>query len=79
MMDLDATSLYPSALYDENRVYLKIETGFVFKLQTNDVYVEVFINQSFNQNGKESAILKFKYYNPPNPIFQHLPIKEKVK
>ena len=20
-----------------------------------------------------------KYYNPPNPIFQHLPVKEKVK
>ena len=78
-MDFDATSLYPSAMWDENSVYPKIETCFVFKPHMNNVYVEAFNNQTFNQNGDESAILTIKYYNPPNRIFQHLPIKEKVK
>ena len=31
MMDFDATSLYPSALWDEMSVYPKIETRFAFK------------------------------------------------
>ena len=44
----------------------------------NDVYLEAFNNKTFNGDGDESAILKLKYYNPPNLIFQHLPVKEKV-
>ena len=78
-MDFDATSLYPSAMWDENSAYLKIETGFAFKSHMNDVYVEAFNNQSFNEDGDESAILTIKYQNPPDLIFQHLPVKEKVK
>ena len=78
-MDFDATSLYPSAMWDEKSVNPKIETGFAFKPNINDVYVEAFNNQSYNEDGDESAILIIKYYNPPNLIFQHLPIKEKVK
>ena len=79
MMDFDATSLYPSAMWDEKSVYPKIETGFAFKPYMNNVYVEAFNNQTFNQDGDESAILRIKYYNPPNLIFQHLPVKEKVE
>ena len=78
-MNFDATSLYPSAMWDENGVYPKLESGFAFKPYMNDVYVEAFNNQTFNQDGDESAILGVKYYNPPNLIFQHLPIKGKVK
>ena len=58
---------------------LKIETGFAFKPDLNDVYVETFNNQTFNEDGAEPAILTIKYYNPPNLIFQHLPVKEKVR
>ena len=79
MMDFDATSLYPSGMWDENSVYPKIETGFAFKPHMNDIYVEAFNNQTFNEDGDESAILTIKYYNPPNLMFQHLPVKEKVK
>ena len=74
-MDFDAVSLYPSAMWDEKSVYPKIETGFAFKPHMNKTYVEAFNNQSFN----ESAILTIKYYNPSDLIFQHLPVKEKVK
>ena len=45
----------------------------------NIVYVEAFNNQTFNQDGAESAILGIKYYNPSDFIFQHLPVKEKNK
>ena len=43
----------------------------------NEVYVEAFNNQSFNEDGEESAISTIKYYNPPDLKFQHLPNKEK--
>ena len=78
-MDFDASSLYPSAMWDKNSVYPKVETGFAFKTYMNDIYVEAFNNQTFNQDGDESAILTIKCYKPPNLIFQHLSIKEKVK
>ena len=79
MMDFNATSPYPSAMWDEDSVYPKVETGLAFKPDKNDVYVEAFNVKIFNQNGNESAILTIKYYNPPGLIFQHLPVKEKVK
>ena len=79
MMDFDATSLYPSAMWDKNSVYPKIETAFAFKPHMNKTYVEAFNNESFNQDGDESAKLTIKYYNPPNLIYQHLPVEEKVK
>ena len=45
----------------------------------NNVFVIDFINQTFNQDGNDSAVLKTKYYNPPNLILKHLPVKEKGK
>ena len=58
MMNFDATSLYPSAMWDEKSVYPKIEVGFVFKPHMNFIYVEVFNSQICNPNGNESAIWK---------------------
>ena len=43
-----------------------------------DVFVNEFNNQIFNQDGNDGTILKIKYYIPPNLIFQHLPVREKV-
>ena len=56
MIDFDATSLYPSATYNEKSVYPKTEKGFAFKPHMNVVYEEAFINQTLNQNSNESAI-----------------------
>ena len=78
-MGYDGNSLYPSAMWDEKNTYPKIETGFAFKPHMNDVYVKAFNDQTFNEDGDETAILTIKYYNPPGLIFQHLPVKEKVK
>ena len=41
--------------------------------------MDAFNNKIFNEGGNETALLKIKYYNPPDLIFQHLPVKEKVK
>ena len=83
MMDFDATSLYPSAMWDQTRVYPKKENGFAFKHRMNDIYIYIYVEafniQTFNQDGNESANLKKIYFNPPELIFQHLPVKEKVK
>ena len=78
-MDFDATSLYSSAICDENSVYPKMETGFAFKPDMNDVHVEAFNNETFNEDGSESAILTIKYYKPPDLMIQLLPVKEKGK
>ena len=79
MMDLGATSPYPSAIWDEKSVYPKKESGFAFKPYMNIIYVDVFNNQTFNHDGNESAIFRTKYYNLPDVIFQHIPVKEKVE
>ena len=42
----------------------------------NDVYVEAFNNQTFNEDGNEHAILRVNYYNPPNFTFQPLSVEE---
>ena len=78
MMDFDATYLYAPAKRDEKFVYPKIELGFALKPHMNNVYGEVFINQTINQDGNEIGILKNIYFNPPDLIFQHLPDKQKV-
>ena len=57
-MEFDATLLYPFAMREKNSVFPKEETGIAFKPHMNDVYVEAFNIQTFNQNGDESAILK---------------------
>ena len=66
-------------MWDEKSVHPNIETGLAFKPHMNKAYVDAFNNQTFNQDGNESGIIVIKYYNPPDLIFQQLPVKEKVK
>ena len=66
-------------MYDGNSVYSRIETGFAFKPNMDDVYVKSFNGQTFNRDVGEPAKLKTKTYNPPDLTVQHLPVKETVK
>ena len=59
-VDFDATSLYPSAMWDENSEYPKIEIGLSFKPHMNKTYVDAFNNKIFKEDGDESAILTTK-------------------
>ena len=77
-MNFDATCFYPSAMYYKISVCPKIENGFAFIPHAKDIYLKAFSNQTFNQDGIESAIKK-KNYNPPDLFFQHIPVKEEVK
>ena len=45
----------------------------------NIVYVEAFNIQTFNQVDDKSTFVKSKFYNPPNDVFQHFPVKRKVE
>ena len=57
LWDSDAVSLYPSAMWDENSIYLRIETGSSFTGDMNDELVEKFNTGKIT---KGSAILKIK-------------------
>ena len=76
LRDFDALSLYPSATWDKNSIYPRIETGYAFARDMNDELLENLNTGSFTQG---CAILKTEYYNPKNLIVQHLPVKERVK
>ena len=75
LMDSGATPLYLFAIWDDESLYPKIETGYPFTPDMKNDLVDKFIDGIFNQG---SAILKVKYYNPPDIIFQHIPVKERV-
>ena len=79
MIDFDATSLSPSTMYDEKSVYLKIESGFAFKLHMNDVSEVTNNIQTFNHDGNESATLWSKSYNPLDFYFNIYWLKKKLK
>ena len=76
LWDFDCVSSYPSAMWDKNSIYPKIESVYAFTRNLNDELVEKFNNQTFTRG---SAILKIKYYNPKNLIVQRLPVKEREK
>ena len=76
LWDSDAVSLYPSAVWDKNSFYPRIQTGYAFTGDMNDELVETFNTGNFTQG---SAILKIKNYKSKNLIVQHLPNKEKLK
>ena len=79
LCDYDAVSLYPSAtsaMWDEKSTYSRIETGYADTKDMNNELVDEFNNGNFT---KGSAILRIRYYNPKNLIFQHLPVKKREK
>ena len=54
-----------------------IDTAYPFKQYMNDAVCALFNNGRWNEFSR-SAFLLMKYHNPENPIFQHIPIKEKI-
>ena len=48
-LDFDAVILYPSAMWDENSIYPRIETGYAFTRNMNKKLVEKFNNQNLNE------------------------------
>ena len=48
-MNCDGNSLYPSAMWDDNSVCPKIESGYAFKTLMNETFVEAFDNQTYSR------------------------------
>ena len=78
LVSYDFNSLYPSAQIDKNSTWPKIETSYPFKKHMNDSICTLFNSGRWNELNR-SAFLTVKYHNPPNLIFQHLPIREKIE
>ena len=57
LWDFDCISLYPSAIWDKNSIYSKIESGFAFTRDMIDELVKNFNIQTFTRG---SAIFKIK-------------------
>ena len=47
LWDLDAVGLYPSAMWDENSIYPRIETGYAFTRDMNKFLIHKFNNGNF--------------------------------
>ena len=78
LVSYDFNRLYPSAQIDINSTWPKIETAYPFKKYMNDAVCYLFKSGKWNQLNR-TAFLTIKYHKPENLIFQHLPIKEKIK
>ena len=63
-------------MWDEKSIYLKIETGYAYSIVMKDELVEKINSGIINQ---VSAILKVMVYISEVIVFQHIPVKEKVK
>ena len=71
-------SLNLSAHSDENSTWPAIETSYPFEIYLNDAVCEIFNSGRWDEL-KRTVFLTVKYHNPKNLIFQHIPIREKVK
>ena len=49
LWDFDAVSLYPSAIWDENSIYPRIETGYALTIDMNDELFENINTGKFTQ------------------------------
>ena len=78
IVSYDFNSLYPSAQIDKNSTWPRIETAYPFKKHMNESICTLFNSGRWNELNR-SAFLTIKYHNPENLIFQHLPVKEKIK
>ena len=78
LVSYDFNSLYPSAHIDKNSTWPKIETAYPFKKYMNNAICYLFNSGKWNQLNR-SAFLTVKHHNPENLIFQHLPVKKKLK
>ena len=76
LIGFDATSLYHSAMWHEKSIYPEIVTGYASAPNKNIEVVEKVNTQTFTES---SAFLEVLNHNPSNLLFQHVPVRQKVK
>jgi hypothetical protein len=75
MMAFDATSLYPSAMWDEESEFPDITSAKHFKNSEEKEILDLFNSQQFRP---KTGFFRVRYFNPPELFLQHLPVKETV-
>jgi hypothetical protein len=76
MMALDATSLYPSAMWDASSEFPDITSARPLKPSDEQEVLDLFNSQTFRPR---TGFFKIQYYNPPEVFLQHVPVKESVQ
>ena len=75
LMAFDATSLYPSAMFDENSEFPKAESARPITEEEKTDFVSLFNNQQFRP---KTGIFGVYYEYPNNLFFQPVPAKDKI-
>ena len=76
LWDFDAVILYPSAMWDENCIYPRIEIGYAFTRGMKKELMKKFNTLNFTQG---SAFLKKNSSTPRDLVVQHLLVTDKKK
>ena len=74
-MELDANVSYSTAMSEDKSISPKTEWGYASTKHRNDHLVNAFNHLRFTNR---SANLREKLYKRDDPIFQHIPVREKV-
>ena len=78
LISYDFNSLYLSAQIDINSTWPKFETAYPFKKNMSESICILFNSGIWNELNR-CAFLTVKSHKPENLVFQHLPVKEKLK
>jgi hypothetical protein len=76
LMAFDATSLYPSAMWDKESEFPNITSARAFKLEEEQQTLDSFNSQRFRPR---TGFFRIKYHYPLDNFLQHLPVKESIK
>ena len=78
LVSYDFNSFYPSAQIDINSTWPRIATNYPIEKYVSDAVCTMFTSCRLNELNR-SAFFTVKYHNPENLVFQHHPVKEKIK
>ena len=78
LVSYDFNSFYPSAQIDINNSRPKLETAYPFIKYMSDAVCSLFNSGKWHEL-RRSAFLTVKYHNTENLIFQHLPVKKRLR
>jgi hypothetical protein len=76
LMAFDATSLYPSAMWDSASEFPDSTSARAFMAEEEQEILDLFNSQKFRPR---TGFFRIKYHYPPDNFLQHLPVKENIR
>ena len=74
-MAFDATSLYPSAMSDDDSEFPDITPTRAFKPEEESEFLKLFNSKKFRPR---TGFFDVRYHYPPNNFLQHLAVKDNI-